>query len=53
VVQAATSFSLSQILSVAAQRAIADMRRAVNDHVMRLPVRYFDTTQTASSFHAS
>jgi ABC-type multidrug transport system fused ATPase/permease subunit len=45
-VQAATSFSLSQILSVAAQRAIAEMRKNVNDHVMRLPVRYFDTTQS-------
>jgi subfamily B ATP-binding cassette protein MsbA len=46
IVQAITSFSLSQILSVAAQRAIAEMRKSVNDHVMRLPVRYFDTTQT-------
>ena len=46
VVQAATSFSLSQILSVAAQRAIAEMRKSVASHVMRLPVRYFDTTQT-------
>jgi subfamily B ATP-binding cassette protein MsbA len=46
IVQAITSFSLSQILSVAAQRAIAEMRKNVNDHVMRLPVRYFDTTQT-------
>jgi subfamily B ATP-binding cassette protein MsbA len=46
IVQAVTSFSLSQVLSVAAQRAIAEMRRNVNDHVMRLPVRYFDTTQT-------
>ena len=46
VVQAVTSFSLSQILSVAAQRAIAEMRKNVHDHVMRLPVRYFDTTQT-------
>ncbi len=46
VVQAITSFSLSQILSVAAQRAIAEMRKSVSDHVMRLPVRYFDKTQT-------
>jgi ABC-type multidrug transport system fused ATPase/permease subunit len=46
VVQAITSFSLSQVLSVAAQRAITEMRRSVNDHVMRLPVRYFDTTQS-------
>jgi len=46
IVQAVTSFSLSQLLSVAAQRAITEMRKSVNDHVMRLPVRYFDTTQT-------
>ena len=46
IVQAITSFSLSQILSVAAQRAITEMRKTVNDHVMRLPVRYFDTTQS-------
>ena len=46
VVQALTSFSLSQVLGVAAQKAITDMRRRVEAHVMRLPVRYFDTTQT-------
>ena len=46
VVQAATSFGLSQILGVAAQKAITDMRRRVEEHIMRLPVRYFDTTQT-------
>ena len=45
-VQAATSFGLSQILGVAAQKAITDMRRRVEAHVMRLPVRFFDTTQT-------
>src|SRR5688500_14998291 len=46
VVQAATSFGLSQILGVAAQRAITDMRKRVQAHVMRLPIRYFDSTQT-------
>jgi subfamily B ATP-binding cassette protein MsbA len=46
IVQAATSFGLSQILGVAAQKAITDMRRRVEEHVMRLPVRYFDKTQT-------
>ena len=45
-VQAATSFAISQVLGVAAQRAIADMRRRVQAHVERLPVRYFDSTQT-------
>src|SRR4051812_16828508 len=45
-IQALTSFGLSQLLGVAAQRAITDMRRRVQAHVMRLPVRYFDSTQT-------
>ena len=46
IVQAFTSFGLSQILGVAAQRAITDMRKRVQAKVMRLPVRYFDSTQT-------
>ncbi len=46
IVSAATSFSLTRILGVAAQRAITDMRKRVQAHVMRLPVRYFDSTQT-------
>ncbi|MDH5315442.1 MAG: ABC transporter ATP-binding protein/permease, partial [Gemmatimonadota bacterium] len=37
---------LSQILGVAAQRAVTDMRRRVEAHVLRLPVRQFDATQT-------
>ena len=45
-VQAATSFALSQVLSIAAQRAITDMRKSVQAHVLRLPVRYFDSTKT-------
>jgi subfamily B ATP-binding cassette protein MsbA len=45
-VQAATSFGLSQILGVAAQRAITDMRKAVQAYVLRLPIAYFDSTKT-------
>lgn len=44
--QAATSFALSQILGVAAQRAITEMRKSVQEHVARLPINYFDSTQT-------
>jgi len=44
--QAITSFSLSQVLGVAAQRAITEMRKSLQAHVERLPVRYFDSTQT-------
>jgi len=46
IVQASTSFALSQILGVAAQRAVTDMRRRVQAHVLRLPIRRFDETQT-------
>jgi ABC-type multidrug transport system fused ATPase/permease subunit len=45
-VDAAASFTNSQVLGVAAQRAITDMRKAVEAHVMRLPIRYFDSTKT-------
>ena len=45
-IDAATSFALSQVLGVAAQKAIADMRRSMQAHVTRLPIRYFDSTQT-------
>jgi subfamily B ATP-binding cassette protein MsbA len=44
--QAITSFSLSQILGVAAQRAITDMRKRVMAKIARLPISYFDSTQT-------
>ena len=47
-IQAVTSFALSQVLGVAAQRAITDMRRRVEAHVARLPVRYFDSTQSGA-----
>ncbi len=45
-IQAGTSYSLSQVLGVAAQRAINDMRVTVQEHVSRLPVSSFDATQT-------
>lgn len=45
-VQALSSFALSQVLGVAAQRAITDMRKSVQQHIARLPIRYFDSTQT-------
>ena len=45
-VQALTGFALSQVLGVAAQRAINDVRKSLQSHVGRLPVRYFDSTQT-------
>jgi subfamily B ATP-binding cassette protein MsbA len=46
VVQAITSFSLSQVLGVAAQRAIMELRKEVQYHVTRLPTSYFDSTKS-------
>ena len=46
VIQAITGFGLTQILGVAAQRAITDMRRTVQAYVLRLPVGYFDSTKS-------
>ena len=45
-VQAITSFGLAQVVSIAAQRAITDMRISLQRHVLRLPVSYFDGTKT-------
>ncbi|HEY7181059.1 MAG TPA: ABC transporter ATP-binding protein [Blastocatellia bacterium] len=45
-IQAVTSFALSQVLGVAAQRAITEMRKRVQAQVERLPISYFDSTQT-------
>ncbi|MGH9465324.1 MAG: ABC transporter ATP-binding protein, partial [Thermoanaerobaculia bacterium] len=44
--QTAASFALTLLLGVAAQRAIADMRRSIEQHVVRLPVAYFDSTKS-------
>ena len=46
VIQAITSYGLSQILGVAAQRAITDMRKSIQAFVLRLPIGYFDSTKT-------
>ena len=45
-VQAATTYALSQVVSIAAQHAIAEMRMSVQKHVLHLPVSYFDSTRT-------
>src|SRR5947208_266524 len=46
IVQSLSSFGLSQILGVAAQRAITDMRKSIQSFVLRLPIAYFDSTKT-------
>ncbi|MEP6506956.1 MAG: ABC transporter ATP-binding protein, partial [Gemmatimonadales bacterium] len=46
ILQAATTYALSQVVSIAAQQAITDMRMSVQKHVLHLPVSYFDSTKT-------
>jgi ABC-type multidrug transport system fused ATPase/permease subunit len=45
-IRAVTAFSLSQVVSIAAQRAITDLRKQVERHVLRLPISYFDSTKS-------
>ena len=45
-IQAATSFSLTRLLSVEAQHLIAQLRSEVQYHVLRLPVKSFDESKT-------
>ena len=46
VIQAITSYALSQVVSVAAQQAIAKLREDVQAHLIRLPVSFFDSTKS-------
>jgi subfamily B ATP-binding cassette protein MsbA len=47
-VQGITSFALTQTLSKAAQRLIAELRSRVQEHVGRLPLQYFDSTKVGT-----
>lgn len=45
-IQGASSFTLTQLLSKAAQRLIAEMRMKVQAHIGRLPVTYYDANKS-------
>jgi len=45
-IQAVTSFSLTQLLSKAAQRMITELRQQVQQHVGRLAVSFYDANRT-------
>jgi subfamily B ATP-binding cassette protein MsbA len=45
-IQATTGYSLAIVMSIAAQRAITEMRKRVEAHVLRLPIGYFDSTKS-------
>ncbi len=46
IIQAVTSFALTQILSVEAQSLIAQLRVKVQKHIIQLPIRFFDNSKT-------
>jgi ABC-type multidrug transport system fused ATPase/permease subunit len=48
VIQGITSFSLTQLLSKAGQRLIAELRQKVQAHIGRLPLKYFDSNKTGA-----
>src|SRR5216117_3424579 len=47
-IQGITSFTLTQLLSKAAQRLIAELRRKVQAHIGHLPVTYFDANKSGT-----
>ena len=47
-IQGITSFSLTQLLSKAAQRLIADLREQVQVHISRLPVAFYDANKAGA-----
>lgn len=42
IAQATTSYLLSNVIGIAGQRAIMEMRRRIHEHVIHLPARFFD-----------
>ena len=47
-IQGASSYWLTQLLSIAAQRLIADLRVQVQQHIGRLPVAFYDANRTGT-----
>lgn len=47
-IQGFTSFSLTQLLSKAAQRLIAELREQVQIHISRLPIAFYDSNKTGN-----
>lgn len=47
-IQAATSYWLTQLLSVEAQHLISKLRASVQQHVLQLPIRFFDNAKSGA-----
>src|SRR5579883_1318384 len=48
IIQGITSFTITQLVSKAAQRLIAEMRRKVQAHIGHLPVSYYDSNKSGT-----
>src|SRR5262249_48953140 len=48
VLQAVCSYSVLQLISKEGHRMVADLRRKVMSHVLRLPVTYFDSAKAGA-----
>ncbi len=48
IIQGITSFALTQLLSKAAQRLIAELRQRVQTHISHLPVAFYDSNKTGT-----
>jgi ABC-type bacteriocin/lantibiotic exporter with double-glycine peptidase domain len=48
VIRGITSYALTQIVSKAGQRLIAELRQKVQTHVAHLPVSYYDANKTGT-----
>ena len=48
VIQGVTAFTITQTVSMAAQRLIAEMRRKVQAHIGHLPVSYYDSNKSGT-----
>ena len=48
ILQGVTSFTLTQLLSKAGQRLIAELRTQVQSHIGRLPVSFYDSNRTGT-----
>ena len=48
VAQASTSFALTRLLSVQAQKLIAQLRVKVQKHILSLPINYFDSAKSGA-----
>jgi ABC-type multidrug transport system fused ATPase/permease subunit len=47
-IQGATSFALTQLISKEGQRAITELRRRVQGHIGKLPLSYYDANKTGA-----